>query len=71
MTEPTIIEGWVWCEVEGTVHADVPDPDERGPIYPVETNEEGWHKLTDHADFPGTYLHYICPGPHHQLRRVT
>lgn len=70
------IEGWVYCETEDDIHQDVPDPYEKGPIHPAgavgfDPEEHGFHLLTDHAGFSGTYLHYICPGPHHQLRRVT
>lgn len=65
------IEGWVWCETEFDIHEDVPDPHEKGPLHPagVDVEEEGFHMLTDHEGWTGTYLHFICPGPHHWLRK--
>ncbi len=62
------IKGQVWCDMEGQVHDNEPDPFQYGPITPQQKNQEptdGIWELRNDPDYTESALYfYICPGEH-------
>lgn len=65
------IADWVYCEFEGEVHENTPDPFNKGPVYELEEEEMGedWWELRKDSQYGDALLWFFtCPGPHKQLQ---
>jgi hypothetical protein len=67
------VDGYVWCDFYGEVHADIDDPMQEGPQHVGDDNTnwepQTWTKRTD-PEYSGELMFFKCPGEHKKLETV-